>query len=291
MRVTQTMLNDTMLWNLRRTSERMEKLQNQITSMQRIITPSDDPIGLATVLRLDSQSALQDQLIENIDDARSWLDTADRALDTIGEALKRAVELALEAANGTLGPDDRAMIAPELKQLLDQVVVTASASMSGQYVFSGQQTRTQPFDTSVMPPVYQGDSGPILRIIDRGITVQINVPGDVAIGPSVDALYQAYTAVAADDTNAIKASVTALNDANTALLAARAELGARENRLAAQRQRLLDLQTNVAQLRSDVQDVDVPAAISDYSTLDLVHRAALQMGARAIQPTLMDYLR
>jgi flagellar hook-associated protein 3 FlgL len=42
---------------------------------------------------------------------------------------------------------------------------------------------------------------------------------------------------------------------------------------------------------SDNEDVDLEKVITDLKTQESVHRAALAVGARIIQPTLVDFLR
>ncbi|KPD00119.1 flagellar hook-associated protein FlgL [Geobacillus sp. BCO2] len=42
---------------------------------------------------------------------------------------------------------------------------------------------------------------------------------------------------------------------------------------------------------SDNEDVDLEKVITDLKTQESVHRAALAVGARVIQPTLVDFLR
>jgi flagellar hook-associated protein 3 FlgL len=54
---------------------------------------------------------------------------------------------------------------------------------------------------------------------------------------------------------------------------------------------LQDIKLNLARLRSETQDVDMPQVLSDYAVQDVVYRASLQAGAKAIQPSLIDYLR
>lgn len=290
MRVTNGMLIDTMLWNLSRSQARLDRLQDQMSSGQRIRRPSDDPAGVAVVLRLDSTAVQTAQYRENIDDARAWLDATDRALNSVSTSIQRATELGLEAANGTLTPENREAIAAELRALLEHVATTGNSSISGQYIFSGQKTRTAAFDTSTIPPTFQGDTGAIVRAIDDNVTVAINVTGDVAIQPALDALYQAYSAVSANDPAAIRSALDTLDAAHTAVLTSLAEVGARANRLDAQSERLADLQLSVAKHRSDVQDVDLAQAVSEYALQETVYRAALASGARAIQPSLIDYL-
>ncbi|MBX6342151.1 MAG: flagellar hook-associated protein FlgL [Thermomicrobiaceae bacterium] len=290
MRVTQNMLTDTMLRNLSRNTARLERLQDQLSSGQMVSRPSDDPIAAAVILRLDGDRAQTEQFIENVDDGIAWLNTTDQALSSISDAVQRAQELAIRAANDALSSDDRQAIAMELRALSDHVVQVANTKVAGQYIFAGQRTHTAPFDSG-FPPTYQGDAGAIVRQVDTGTTVTVNVVGSAAIQPVLDAIHSAYLAVTSGDSAAMQASIDQIDAAHSTLLAAQAQVGATTNRLEAQRERLLDVKTNVAKLRSETQDVDMAEAMMNYSVQELAYRAALEAGAKAIQPTLVDYLR
>ncbi len=291
MRVTHGMLVDTLLKNLSGNLARMERVYQQITSARRISRPSDDPVGTATVLRLSSAYQEIEQYLANVEQARTWLDLTDQALTTIGQSLQRVRELIVQAANDTLSADDRQAIWAELTALQEQVATTGNYAHAGQYLFAGSLTQTEPFDLSMDPPAYQGNNAPLLRLIDRGVTVEINVPGSVAIVPVLQAIKQARDAVAANDTSAIRSSLSAIDAAHTQLLSAQASVGARVNRLDAQRDRLLDAHTSTLRLLSEAGDTDMAEAVTRFSKEELTYRAALQAGARAIQPTLLDYLR
>lgn len=291
MRVTHGMLIDTFLRNLSSNLERMERVYQQITSARRIARPSDDPIGTATVLRLSSASQEIEQYLANVEQARTWLDLTDQALTTVGQALQRVRELVVQAANDTLSADDRQAIWQELTALQEQVATTGNYAHAGQYLFAGSKTQTEPFDLSTDPPTYQGNSDSLQRLIDRGVTIDINVPGNVAIVPVLQAIKQARDAVASNDTTAIRSSLSTIDAAHTQLLAAQASIGARMNRLDAQRDRLLDAHTSTLRLLSDAGDTDMAEAVTQFSKEELTYRAALQAGARAIQPTLLDFLR
>ncbi|MCX2727963.1 flagellar hook-associated protein FlgL [Thermomicrobium sp. 4228-Ro] len=291
MRVTHGMLVDTLLKNLSGNLARMERVYQQITSARRISRPSDYPVGTATVLRLGSAAQEIEQYLANVEQARTWLDLTDQALTTIGQSLQRVRELVVQAANDTLSADDRQAIWAELTALQEQIATTGNYAHAGQYLFAGSTTQTEPFDLSTDPPTYRGNNDQLLRLIDRGVTVDINVPGSVAIVPVLQAVKQARDAVASNDPNAIRATLATIDAAQTQLLAAQASVGARVNRLDAQRDRLLDAHTSTLRLLSEAGDTDMAEAVTRFSKEELTYRAALQAGARAIQPTLLDFLR
>jgi flagellar hook-associated protein 3 FlgL len=75
------------------------------------------------------------------------------------------------------------------------------------------------------------------------------------------------------------------------VLAARADVGAKTNRLEAAQDRQSLLQVNLQDLRSKVEDTDITTAISKFSISETVYNASLQVGSKAIQPSLLDYLK
>jgi len=53
----------------------------------------------------------------------------------------------------------------------------------------------------------------------------------------------------------------------------------------------MDAHTSTLRLLSEAGDTDMAEAVTQFSKEELTYRAALQAGARAIQPTLLDFLR
>jgi len=70
-----------------------------------------------------------------------------------------------------------------------------------------------------------------------------------------------------------------------------AEIGGRQNRLDMMNTRFEQDTINYTQMKSDVEDLDQAEAIMNYSMAEAVYRAALSVGGRILQPTLVDFLR
>lgn len=75
------------------------------------------------------------------------------------------------------------------------------------------------------------------------------------------------------------------------LLKYRAELGAKEKRLEMTQARILHERTDIEEILSKTEDVDIAETITKLRMLEVAHRAALGVSARIIQPTLLDFLR
>ena len=85
--------------------------------------------------------------------------------------------------------------------------------------------------------------------------------------------------------------LTAIDNALQTLMSARSEIGAKTNRLEAAQGRQELLQVNLQDLRSKSEDADLTDAVSKFSVQETVYKASLEVSGRAIQPSLLDYLR
>lgn len=188
MRVTNKMISDTVITNLRRGIERFMNLQNQMSTGRRINKPSDDPTG--TIRDLSFRSTLRkiDQFEKNISHSTSWLSQMDVVLDDINSTLTDASALAVQ-----LGSDNQADIslpggAEEVKAMIDQLVRSVNTQVQGQFVFGGFRTNVPPFSAYGTGVVYEGDSGQIQLEIEERARMTINVPGSDILTKSYSTL-------------------------------------------------------------------------------------------------------
>jgi flagellar hook-associated protein 3 FlgL len=112
------------------------------------------------------------------------------------------------------------------------------------------------------------------------------------MGPAITALFNLRNNLNAGNSAAITGSdLTAIDASMDTLMSARAEVGAKTNRLQAAQGRQDLLQVNLKDLRSKAEDSDVVEAISKFSVQETVYKASLEVSGKAIQPSLLDYLR
>lgn len=84
---------------------------------------------------------------------------------------------------------------------------------------------------------------------------------------------------------------TDFSDVQAALLATRAEVGAKQNRVEMMENRLDIHKINITKQLSENEDVDYSEAITEMVTAESIHQAALSVGAKIIQQTLVDFIR
>lgn len=146
MRITNTMMTQNMLRSINTNLNRLEKLQKQVSSGQKIQVASDDPVVAARALKIRNYVAEVEQLQKNTDDAKSWMDFSESALKSIGDNLDRIRELTVEASNGTYSSEELANTKLEIGELKKGIIEIGNSNFSGRYVFAGYDTDAAPFE-------------------------------------------------------------------------------------------------------------------------------------------------
>jgi flagellar hook-associated protein 3 FlgL len=295
-RITQNMLNTQLMRNLNSNLKRMDNSQNQLATGRRINKPSDDPVGITFGLRYRSELAQNDQFSSNADAATSWLDYTDVTLGQAGDVLQRVRELTVQAANGTNSPEALQAIKSEVSQLTEQMVTIGNSQFNGKYVFNGQLTNKAPY-TLANAENEVTDTQNINFELGAGVKMPISTTGNAIFGQagSEDNLFKVLKNIQADLSSSNYANITkdigGLDKRMDAFLEVRADVGAKSNRIDLVSQRLKDIGVNLQTMQSKVEDADIPAVITSLKTDENVYNSSLDVGAKLIKPSLIDFLR
>ncbi len=269
----------------------MGKLQDQITTGKKVNRPSDDPVvamkGIGYRTALDKVGQYQ----RNIGEVNSILDSSDDALDQVGSALHRAKELVVQASTGTTSVEDRKAIESELNQLRQHIQNLANTKVGDKHVFSGTKTTTPLYDNGYPANDAAFKNSVEIEVFD-GITMKANTNA-IDLFKDIDQMFadiNAAAAAGAPSEDYTKFMTTIENNVNS-LLTTRADIGARQNRVELMDNRLQAQEVVATKQMSNNEDIDYEQVITQMITQESVHRAALSVGARIIQPTLTDFLR
>lgn len=180
MRISTSQIFDAGLAGVLRGQEALFKTQNQLSTGRRVLTPADDPAAASQALVVGQSQAVNTQQIDNQGAARGQLGLVDNQLSSLGDLLQNVRDRVVQAGNPALSPTDRQAIATELQSRLDELTGIANAKDgSGQYMFSGYQSATQPFALSPAGAVtYFGDSGERLLQVAASRQMAVNVAGN-----------------------------------------------------------------------------------------------------------------
>lgn len=159
----------------------LSKIQAQISSGQKILSPSDDPMGAAKALNVNQSKAMNSQYAENRIGARATLMQQEDALNSVTTLLQDVRTQVLSAGNGTFDATSRGFIATELRSRLEALVGMANSRDSvGNYLFGGFKDSEAPFNAATSAASttvsYSGDNGSKMLQVgpDRQIAVNDN---------------------------------------------------------------------------------------------------------------------
>jgi flagellar hook-associated protein 3 FlgL len=299
MRVTQFMLTQNMLRNLSQSYARLGKIQDQLATGKKIARPSDDPVVAIKGMAYRTNLTEVEQFKRNFSEAHNWIDTADSALNEATQVLQRIRELVVQASNDTYETSQRQHIASEISELKDHLVSIANTQVAGKYIFNGSDTLNPPVNLANSTNKVSTNSEQVKIELLKGIEIPVNVdptkiftysttPGG-GLFSDIEALENdLQTGKTGQDLNKY---LQYLDKHLSNILSERAELGARNNRIELMEARADEQEVIAHQILSDNEDADIERVITDLKTQESVHRAALGVGARIIQPTLLDFLR
>ena len=129
--------------NLSNTTTSLQKSLQRLSSGLRITRAADDAAGLAISenFRADIRSLTQAQ--RNANDGISLLQIAEGALNEVSGLLIRQRELAIQAANGTLGSSERTTLNTEVSDLSSEIDrIAAVTTFNGTQVLNSTTTIT-----------------------------------------------------------------------------------------------------------------------------------------------------
>ncbi|WP_026639831.1 flagellar hook-associated protein FlgL [Bordetella petrii] len=146
----------------------LSRLQEQLASGRRVLTPADDPLAASLAVNVSQTSSMNATYANNRDTAKQTLGLESNALassvTTLQSVLQRVVQ-----AGGTLSDPDRQALVAELQAAREQLVGLANATDgNGQYLFSGHDGYAQPVTLNADGSVtYGGDNGQRIIQVDQ----------------------------------------------------------------------------------------------------------------------------
>jgi flagellar hook-associated protein 3 FlgL len=154
------------------------KLQQQLASQRRMLTPSDDPVAAAQALEVTQSQNINSLYMKNQNNAGDILAVGESNLTSANTLLQSMYTSMVRLGDGALADTDRRTIATELRESFKQLMGIANETDGlGNYLFSGYSGNTQPFVGDIENGVsFVGDSG--------GRSLQVSPSRSLQVGES-----------------------------------------------------------------------------------------------------------
>ncbi|WP_299953789.1 flagellar hook-associated protein FlgL [uncultured Modestobacter sp.] len=301
MRITQRALAVTSLQGLNRNMDAIAKLQTQLTSGKTINKPSDDPTGTNAAMQTRQELAGATQYARNISDGIGMLDATDSALQNMITQVQNVRALTVRGLNdGVNSEAARVAIATEVSGIRASLLGLANTSVQGTPIFGGVTSGAIAYDAGTGTYVGFGGAGgvpvvPVNRQVSDADAVRVDITGPEAFGdPAAGDLFAIVQAIVTDvvsDPGALAGHLDDLDVALDRLLAVAADIGTRTSRIETAQQVNSDLQLSLTTRSAQIENVDLPKTIMNLQMQQVGYEAALGATAKALQPTLLDFLR
>ena len=331
MRITNQMMSKSFLRDLGRNQNHMKKINDQLTSGKEIRRPSDNPFKVARSMQLNRDIGSNTQYNENIKDTTNWLDTTDTALEQLGNSFQRFRELMVSAGNAAYGSDEKRAIKDEMNEKVNEISQILNSSFDGKYIFGGTKVNSKPVGSSRSIETknnyinLSGNDGESLSLdnLDENVQNQISMIGqklnvEVSQGVTMEYSVSATDILMFKDKNGGNVNVMdllkgitddidspnpvdsskvtneyikSMDETITNILKIRAEVGAKQNRMESAAGQNDEQNFNLTDILSQTEDIDFAQKNIEATVAQSVYMASLQVSAKIIQPSLLDFLR
>lgn len=251
--------------NLANATEMLGGSYSRLSTGLRITSAADDAAGLAISERLRAQIRSIQQAERNANDGISLTQVAEGALNEVNSILVRMRELAIQAANDTLGPEDKDTVNAEFQQVISEIDRIAQATE-----FSGFS-------------LLDGNNSTVSLHIGPGTTAGVDTL-DVTLD-SVRATDLALTGLDIGSTGNTTTAIDAIDEAINSVSQLRGRFGSTENRLQSTISQLRIGAEKLSAAESRIRDVDIAKETADLTKNSILQQAAISVLSQAnVQP-------
>ena len=307
MRITQNMMSNIFMSNLRRQTEAMLERQEQIASQKRINRPSDDPSGMGRVLGGRSSLSAIGQYTDNIKQGKTRLEFMEQTLKLTDELVQQARRIAEEKSGGDVTAAERSFAAEQVKEIYDQVMQLANSRFGGRYMFAGYQTDEAPFTRDAdgtastaddYTAAYNGDSGSFQIPIADNVKVSVDADGRNYFGDGSSGVFSELQKLInglentdlTAGTAQIQATVDPLEAAHVQIMNKRSEGAPKQYRLEASEQYWANFKSKVQEAMGRDEDADITRVAVELNNIKIAYETSMAAAAKIIQRGLVDFL-
>jgi flagellin len=266
--------------NLNHSQEMLGRSLTRLSSGSKIVNPSDDAAGLAVSEKLDAQGRRVKAATTNVQNAISYVQTADGFMGGMTKILSRMSELAILAKDVTKNSGDVALYQQEFTALQQQLRATIGGTADEIGGTADIATPLGAFNgITLFGPNEAGLSVTIGQAVGQDMTI---AESNLRTGAMLEIIAQ-------DDDGEFTLAGTAdgaiqkITDAIQHVAQQRASLGAAQSRLELAATTLQVEYENLSSAISRIRDVDVAEESTQYARYNILVQSGTAMLAQANQ--------
>ncbi|MPN15472.1 hypothetical protein SDC9_162806 [bioreactor metagenome] len=229
-------------------------------------------------------------------------------------------EEVINASTNVKTASDRENIAALMSELRDTVKDALNTTVGDQFIFAGYNTSEQPltFASDGTTILYNGldlsnisdaanlasiqaESGQSLQLeVGYGLQMDVTMTAMDVVGVGENNLFKILNDTidlmnsgqeTSEGVDALSGQLGKLSKAHNTITSSLVRAGAVSAQIDILDERYAEDVINYTQIRSNIEDIDSAETIMDWKMAEAVYKQSLSAGARAILPTLMDFLQ
>lgn len=324
MRITNASMVRSHLYDTQNNLTNMSKINQQISTGKVINTVSDDPHKAIKIMNMNNEIKYNEKYNSNIDETVGWMNTTDSALESVGNLLGELKDSIIKVGNGTYSQNDMKSLNADINEKIKQLADTLNSTYGGKYLFGGTNVDDAPIkvienpDGSVKLEFSTDKNGQVLPNTDdlkadisSGVSIDYNVSvGELfnitdENGNTVNVLDEINNlstlinkAANGNEQEFAKAKEEILNNTQDKIdklfdhvVNERTSLGVRVSTAEKIKEFNDENILNMKSILSQEQDTDVVEKFIELKSAEMIYQASIQVGAKLIQPTILDYMR
>jgi flagellar hook-associated protein 3 FlgL len=297
---------ETQLSNLQ---AQMNQTSEEVASGKQVQVPSDNPSNYAQNLEVLAQQSQNTQYGKNLNALQTAGSYYQTSVNSISNILSSIQQLAVEQTSSTVDSDSRTSAADQVNDLAQQLAAIGNTKVGDTYIFGGTMSNVPSYaftlSNGTFTVTFAGSATVGQVAVNSSTTIDAGISGQTiftgtANGQSVDIFQtlQTFSADLANTANLSTAQQTAalqtdLGNINSCVdLTADnlAYVGTYTKNISNLLTTNTNANTTLAQDSSNLVDVDMAKAVSDYATLSTAYQAALYTMSKVESLNILNYL-
>lgn len=323
MRLTNNMIMRKYMANLNTSLTTLNNLNEQTSSGMKFSKMSEDPAAALKAFQVRRNLSQITLYKSNVLDIQNSLSDIELSVSNLNNTLSDINAQIIQGRTGTYNASDKIVIAITLKDMQQQILEISNSKFSGKFIFGGPNVTQPPFTLDANSKLlYNGvdvdGPGPFANepiYVDIGLGLSTDTsgniipqsafnkshPGSELLGTGKDTegisnnLYNVVGKIAEmfqnNDLTDIDKYVNKFSKNVEEVMVQYANVGEKSKSLEYLSNRLDTDENNALHKQNNLEAVDLAKSILDFKNQELSYNAALQMGAKILQLSLVDYLR
>ena len=153
------------------------RVQTQIATGRRIISPSDDAPASLRAMTLQRTLERTAQVQTSLSDSVLFLTEAENSIDDVASLLNSIKAEALSVDSTLSTESERMAVVEQINSTLEQLVNIGNSQFRERYLFAGSKSQSQPYDYFDDFVAYDGNEESLRSYVDVGYLYETNIPG------------------------------------------------------------------------------------------------------------------